>query len=139
MRYLCLSLLFVTFLFAACGTEEIQEVEIEKVIEPAAEPGMIHSVYFWLNDDVDEAGHQEFRDAVMTLEAVPSAMRMFVGPAAATEEPGITDNTFDLALIVWFENEAAADAYQVHPVHTAFVESQKAKFAKVKVMDNNIY
>lgn len=141
MRYLSL-IIFLTLALTACTSEEIKEtkeIEIEKIIDADAEPGLVHSVYFWLNDDVDEAGHQAFRDAVMELEAISTVQRMFVGPAADTNEPGITDNTFDLALIVWYKNRADYDAYQTDPLHTAFVESQKAKFKQVKVMDNNLY
>lgn len=137
MRFLPILLLF-TLAFSACEEKKMEEkvVEIEKIIDADAEPGMIHSVYFWLNEDLDEAAHQEFQDAVMKLEAIPSVKRMFVGPAAGTEERGVTDNTFDLALIVWFDDVAGHDAYQVHDIHTEFVDTQADKFATVKVFDN---
>lgn len=137
MRYFPLLLLLALF-FTACTPEKMEEkeIEIEKIIDADAEPGMMHSVYFWLKDDVDEAGRKAFTQAAMELEAVPSAMRVFVGPPAPVEEPGITDNTFATALIVWFKDEAAYTAYQTDPLHVKFVEENKDKFATVKVFDN---
>lgn len=143
MRRLLFVVLFPLVLTACTPAEtaatEPNPAPIETTTTPEAAPGLMHSVYFWLNDDVDAAGHEEFRAAAQALADVPSVQRLYVGPAADTEEPGITDNTFDLALIVWYKNRADYDAYQTDPLHVAFVESQKDKFAKVKVMDNLLY
>lgn len=137
MRFLPVLLLFI-LTFSACEEKRMEEkeIEIEKVIDADAEPGMIHSVYFWLKEDLDEAALREFNDAVMELETIPTVKRMFIGPAAGTEVRGVTDNTFDLALILWFDDIAGHDAYQIHPTHTNFVDTQSGKFATVKVYDN---
>jgi hypothetical protein len=116
--------------------EEVKEMEIEKVIDGDAEPGLIHTVYFWLNEDVDEASAKDFEEGVWSLEAIPSVKRMFVGPAATTPSRDVVDNSFDYALIVWFDDVAGHDAYQDHPIHLEFVEKQGPKFSRVQVYDN---
>ncbi|MEL7162131.1 MAG: Dabb family protein, partial [Bacteroidota bacterium] len=108
----------------------------EKTIDADAEPGLIHTVYFWLNDDVDADAAKDFAEGVWDLEAIPSVKRMFVGPAASTPSRDVVDNSFDYALILWFDDVAGHDAYQVHDIHTKFVEEQGAKFKKVRVRDN---
>lgn len=125
-------------LFTGCEQEEVKEVEIEKTIEGDAEPGMVHTVFFWMNDDVDAAGEREFKDALQELEAIPSVKRMFAGPAAATADRDVTDNSFDYSLILWFDDVDGQNAYQVHPIHTAFAEGQGPKFRKVIVYDSQI-
>lgn len=137
MRIIPLFLL-ACLLFTGCQQEEVKDIEIEKVIDGDAEPGVVHTVFFWMNEDVDAAATQEFKDALMELEAVPSVKRMFVGPAAATADREVTDNSFDYSLILWFDDVEGQNAYQVHPIHTAFAEGQGPKFSKVVVYDSQI-
>ena len=137
MRIIPLFFLACLF-FTGCQQEEVKEIEIEKVIEGDASPGMIHTVFFWMNEDVDEAGERAFKDALMELEAIPSVKRMFVGPAAATADRDVTDNSFDYSLILWFDDIEGQNAYQVHPIHTAFAEGQGPKFSKVIVYDSDV-
>lgn len=135
-------LLLHTFLLLALTSlttcKEVKEevIEIERVIDADMEPGLMHTVYFWLNDDVDEASAKNFEDGVWSLEGIPTVKRMFVGPAASTPSRGVTDNSFDYALSIWFDDVAGHDVYQTHPIHLKFVEEQEAKFKRVQVYDN---
>lgn len=129
-------LLFTLTALTACTQEKEEVIEIEREIDPEAEPGLIHTVYFWLNDDVDEASAKNFEQGVWRLEGIPTVKRMFVGPAASTPSRGVTDNSFDYALILWFDDVAGHDVYQEHPIHLKFVEEQEAKFKRVQVYDN---
>ena len=135
MRIIPLFFLACLF-FTGCQQEEVKEIEIEKVIDGDAEPGMVHTVFFWMNEDVDEAGVQAFKDALMELETIPSVKRMFVGPAAETPQRDVTDNSFDYSLVLWFDDVEGHNAYQVHPTHKAFADGQGPKFSKVTVYDS---
>jgi hypothetical protein len=138
MLRLILPLLCCCLLTYSCQEkrEVVEEINIEKVIDGDAEPGLMHTVYFWLNDDVDEASAENFEAGVWNLEAIPTVKRMFFGPAAGTPSRDVTDNSFDYALILWFDDVAAHDEYQVHAIHAKFVEEQGEKFKKVRVRDN---
>lgn len=129
-------LLFTLTTFTACTQEKEEVIEIERVVDADLEPGLMHTVYFWLNDDVDDASAKSFEQGVWSLEGIPSVKRMFVGPAASTPSRGVTDNSFDYALIVWFDDVAGHDIYQEHPIHLKFVAEQEAKFKRVQVYDN---
>lgn len=138
MFRLLLPLLCCSLLLFSCQEKKeiVEEINIEKVIDGDAEPGLMHTVYFWLNDEVDEASADNFEAGVWQLEGVPTVKRMFFGPPAGTPSRDVTDNTFDYALILWFDDVAGHDAYQVHDIHTKFVEEQGGKFEKVRVRDN---
>lgn len=129
-------LLFALACFTACTQEKEEIIEIERIIDEDMEPGLMHTVYFWLNDDVDEASAKSFEQGVWSLEGIPSVKRMFVGPAATTPTRGVTDNSFDYALSIWFDDVAGHDIYQEHPIHLKFVAAQEAKFKRVQVYDN---
>ncbi|WP_187270886.1 Dabb family protein [Neolewinella aurantiaca] len=136
-RLFILPLLFLSLTFlTTCNQEKEEVIEIERVIDGDMEPGLIHTVYFWLNDDVDEASAMNFEEGVSRLEGVPTVKRFFFGPAASTPTRGVTDNSFDYALILWFDDVAGHDVYQTHPIHLKFVEEQEAKFKRVQVYDN---
>jgi len=132
----CLLLLVISFNWGCDRQEVRKEVRIEKMIDPEALPGMIHTVYFWLNEDLSKNQRQEFADAVELLEGIPSVKRMFVGPPAPTPAREVVDASYDYALIVWFDDVAGHEAYQVHEIHQEFVDSQEEKFASVRVYDN---
>ena len=144
-RVTFLLLLFVgagALLFTACATggnnprEIVEEITIEKIIDGDEEPGLIHVVHFWLTEGLSEADKKDFLKGVWSLEAIPTVKLMFVGPAASTPSRGVVDNSFDYALIVYFDDVAGHDVYQEHPIHLKFVEEHEAKFKKVQVKDN---
>ena len=101
-------------------------------------PGLIHSVFFWLKEDISESDRLTFLAGVASLEEIVSIRQMHVGPPAATEERGVVDNTYSYALIVHFADLAGQDAYQIDPIHLKFVDEQKDKWTKVVVYDSTV-
>jgi hypothetical protein len=97
---------------------------------------LIHSVFFWLKRGVTPAKRSRFPAAVRRLAAIPTVGKIYVGPPAKLAKRDVTERGFDLALTIIFKNAAAHDAYQVHPIHVAFVERNKALWAKVQVFDS---
>ena len=139
MRYavqLLVTVMLLALSLHACKEEVREVIEIEKEIDGDAEPGMIHTVYFWLDDALSAEEQGDFTRAVQQLEAIPSVKRMFVGPPAATPDREVVDHSYDLALIVWFDDVAGHELYQEHPIHLKFVSENEAKFKEVRVYDN---
>jgi hypothetical protein len=97
---------------------------------------LVHSVYFWLRPELTHAQRARFRSEVGKLAAVRTVDKIFIGAPAGTPERGVTDKTFDVALTILFKNAAAHDAYQVDPVHVAFVEGNQASWVRVLVYDS---
>ncbi|HVW22853.1 MAG TPA: Dabb family protein [Opitutaceae bacterium] len=97
---------------------------------------LIHSVYFWLRPDVSPAQRSEFRQALQGLEKIPAVEKVHVGAPAATERSSHVDHTFTFALTVFFRDVAAHDAYQVDPLHWAFVNAHEKLWTKVVVFDS---
>ena len=97
---------------------------------------LIHSVYFWLKPDLDAAGRENFRAEVRKLSAVRTVEKLYVGPPASLRERDVTERSFDMALTIVFKDGPAHDAYQVDPVHLAFVEGNKASWTRVQVFDS---
>lgn len=151
MRAFIVGVLLLTL--SACNQGRVTELETAKTTleeqlaaalteltqlkqQQAYTPGLVHSVFFWLNEDLSEADHAAFLEGVESLRGVESVQQMYVGPVAPTEARGVVDNTYSIALIVHFDDVAGQDAYQIHPLHLQFIEDHKDKWTKVIVYDN---
>ncbi len=97
---------------------------------------LIHSVFFWLKRGVTPARRSRFPAAVRRLGAIPTVGRIYVGPPAKLAVRDVTERGFDLALTIVFRDAAAHDAYQVHPMHLAFVAGNKDSWTKVLIYDS---
>jgi hypothetical protein len=96
---------------------------------------LIHSVYFWLKPELTAAQRAEFLTALKALQEVPSVKEFHLGrPAAVTDRP-VVDKTFDYGITCVFENLDAHNAYQVHPLHVAFVNTGKPLWSRVQIYD----
>jgi hypothetical protein len=97
---------------------------------------LIHSVYFWLRPALSPAERGHFLSEVRKLSAVKTTDRVYVGGPASLAERDVTERSFDVALTIVFKDGPAHDAYQVDPIHLAFVERNKATWTRVQVFDS---
>jgi hypothetical protein len=97
---------------------------------------LIHSVYFWLKPELTDAERANFRAEVQKLSAVRTIEKIYVGPPASLRERDVTERSFDVALTIVFRDGPAHDAYQVDPIHLAFVERNQRSWTRVQVYDS---
>lgn len=96
----------------------------------------IHSVYFWLRDDLTPAESDLFAGEVASLISLPTVRQGWSGPPAATDRPTI-DSSYSCGLLVAFDDKQGHDAYQVDPGHLRFVETCSPLWTRVQVYDFN--
>ncbi len=94
----------------------------------------VHNVFFWLKDKDNEADRNALLAGIKSLEAIESVSQAYIGSPASTRRP-VIDATYDFAEIMIFEDIAAHDVYQVHPLHTKFVEDCAHLWSKVVIYD----
>jgi stress responsive alpha/beta barrel protein len=97
---------------------------------------LIHAVYFWLRPDLTPAQRSNFLSEVKKLSAIRSIEKLYVGGPASIAKREVTDRSFDVALTVVFRDGPGHDAYQVDPVHLAFVDANKTSWTKVLIYDS---
>ena len=95
----------------------------------------IHSVYFWLKDDLTAQQVDTFQQGIDSLTALPTVKTAYTGVPAPTDRP-IIDSTYSQALILVFDDQAAHDAYQDHAVHEAFRETCDDFWHKIVIYDS---
>lgn len=97
---------------------------------------LYHCVYFWLKPDLTPGQRADFRRGVESLAGIKSVEKVAVGAPAATERRPIIDASYDVALVVICRDVAAHNAYQVDPIHLAFVDKFKAFWIRVQIYDS---
>ena len=93
-----------------------------------------HHVLFWLKADTTDEQKAAFRASLQTLENIEVVKTFHIGTPAPIER-AVVDTTYTFSLILFFEDLAAHDVYQVHPLHKAFLDEFKQYFEKVIIYD----
>jgi len=97
---------------------------------------LVHTVYFWLKPDLTPAQRAEFQRGVESLGTIKAVDKFYIGTPAATEKRPVIDHSFSVGITVVCKDVAAEKAYQVDPIHLAFVNSCKAFWTRVQVYDS---
>jgi hypothetical protein len=97
---------------------------------------LYHCVYFWLKPELTPAQRSEFRAGVESLKGIKAVSKVSVGAPAGTSRRPVIDHSFDVALIIECKDVAAEAAYQVDPLHVAFVEKFKTFWTRVQIYDS---
>lgn len=95
----------------------------------------VHHVYFWLKEDLSSEDIHTFEKTVSSLLQIEHVKMGDVGKPASTDRP-VIDRSYTYSLLLVFENEAAHDAYQPHPVHKAFVDKCSHLWNRVLIYDS---
>ena len=95
---------------------------------------LIHTVLFWLKDDVDARQRSEFETGMLRLAGIPSVQRVHVG-TPPPERP-VIEASYDYCLTVLFDSLADHDLYQDDPIHTDFATRYRTLWTRVLVLDS---
>ena len=95
---------------------------------------MIHTVYFWLKEDLSSSEKNAFLEGLKTLKNVSSATYVHIGPPSSTRRPSI-DPSYDYGLLTHFLTIKEHDEYQVDPIHKQFLQNCAQYWRKVQVYD----
>lgn len=93
-----------------------------------------HIVIFWTKPDVPNAD-AELLSGLQKLKDIPGAVHFHAGKMVGSSRP-VVDQSYQVALNVVFADKKAQDEYQVHPLHTEFLNGIfKRTCQKVLVYD----
>lgn len=96
---------------------------------------LVHTVFFWLKPELTPAQRADFRRGVESLGTIKAVDKAYVGTPAKTEKRPIIDDSYSVALTIVCRDVAAHDAYQVDPIHRAFVDRFKTYWTRVQIYD----
>ena len=99
---------------------------------------LVHHVFFWLKNPGSEADRKQLIEGLNTLRAIKEIKQLLIGTPASTEKREVVDNSFDVSELMYFDNAEGQNAYQVHPVHKAFVDKYSRLWSRVIVYDMQV-
>lgn len=95
----------------------------------------VHAVYFWLKPELQPAQIRQFEELAQAMAKIPGVRHLWVGKPAATNRP-VIERSYSYALIVVFDDAAAEEGYQKHPIHDTFREKCGSFWSKVQIFDS---
>ncbi|HXG09440.1 MAG TPA: Dabb family protein [Gemmataceae bacterium] len=102
----------------------------------AAEPMVVHNVYFSLKDNSPQAKEKLVAACKKYLSKHPGEVFFAAGTLAEEFNRPVNDRDFDVALHLVFKNKEAHDKYQDAPRHKQFIDENKDNWKKVRVFDS---
>jgi len=93
----------------------------------------VHHVHFWLKNKSDKA---KLIEGLETLIPISYIRDMHIGIPADTNRD-VIDSSYDVSLLLLFDDLEAEEAYQHDPVHVIFAEQYAEPLcSKVVVVDS---
>jgi len=96
---------------------------------------LVHSVFFWLKPELSAEQRADFRKGVESLGTISATDKVYIGVPAGVPDRPIIDKSFAIGLTVICKDIAAHNAYQVDPIHLAFIERFKTYWSRVQIYD----
>lgn len=97
-----------------------------------------HAVYFWLRN----TGSAEDREALIaglkTLRGIAEVGSLDIGVPAPIAPRPVVDASYDVVELMTFASVADHDAYQVHPLHKAFIAQCSHLWERVQIYDTQL-
>ena len=94
----------------------------------------LHTVLFWLREDLTPAQLEKFEAGLKALTEIQSVTFRFIGRPAATRRP-VVDWSYSYKLVVGFADLAGHDFYQTDPSHLQFISDCREFWTKVQIYD----
>lgn len=95
----------------------------------------LHQVYFWLKEPGNISHRDKLVEGLKKLNKIKDIKQSHIGIPANTKRE-VVDSTYAVSWLLFFEDQAAQDRYQVDPVHLKFIEECSPLWSKVIVYDS---
>ena len=101
----------------------------------ASFPPVVHHVFFWLKNPDSKEDLARLLAGLRTLAGIDTVRGIHIGVPADTEQRGVVDGSYSASELLFFDDVAGQNAYQVHPIHKQFVADCEHLWQRVVVYD----
>lgn len=125
-----------TFVTTAVALGATTAAHAMPTMEPKNKKQLVHHVFFWLKNLDSKEDLNKLIEGLKTLEKIESVRKIHIGLPASTELRSVVDATYSASELIFFDDVAGQDIYQVHPIHKKFVDQCSHLWEKVIVYDS---
>ena len=104
----------------------------------ASFPPVVHHVFFWLKNPDSKEDLARLLAGLRTLAGIDTVRGIHIGVPADTEQRGVVDGSYSASELLFFDDVAGQNAYQVHPIHKQFVADCEHLWQRVVVYDATV-
>jgi hypothetical protein len=97
---------------------------------------LAHHVFFWLKNRDSKEDQAKLLEGLRTLEKISTVRSIYIGLPAQTDPRPVVDSSYSASELIFFDDLAGQEAYQVDPIHQKFVENYSHLWEKVIVYDS---
>lgn len=124
--------------FIAAASGLVAAPVIINAMEQKKTTQLVHHVFFWLKKPGSQEDRKQLIEGLKTLSGIKEVKKLVIGTPSPTEQRGVVDNSYDVSELMFFDNIEGQNAYQVHPIHKAFVDKYSHLWEKVVVYDMDV-
>ena len=97
---------------------------------------VVHHVFFWLANPESKDDLAALLKGLNTLKQIEVVREIHIGLPASTKQRDVVDASYSASELMFFDDIAAQEAYQEHPIHKKFVENCSHLWSRVVVYDS---
>ena len=97
----------------------------------------IHTVLFHLKMNLSKKEISEFEEGLESLKAIDSNQAIYILTPAETKHRNAVRDDYSYNLTIHFKNIDGHNAYQIDPLHKAFVEKFSAFWQRIEIIDSD--
>ena len=125
-----------TFITTAVALGTTAAATAMTTMEPKNKKQLTHHVFFWLKNRDSKEDLNKLIEGLKTLEKIESVRKIYIGVPASTEQRDVVDSSYSASELIFFDDVAGQDIYQIHPIHKKFVDQCSHLWEKVIVYDS---
>ena len=129
--------LLVSLIWSACTNptpEQASNTTQPSTMTPF-QKRFVHHVFFYMKPEATEADRAALKAGIMTLTQIETIKEWHLGVPAPTDRE-VIDSGYAFSWLTTFEDGAAEEVYQKHPVHLEFIKNNAHLWSKVIVYDS---
>ncbi|MET0533855.1 MAG: Dabb family protein [Steroidobacter sp.] len=120
---------------AITGASAVTEATAASATSKPSIPPVVHHVFFWLKNPKSKEDLAKLLAGLRTLGGIETVKAIHIGVPAETEQRGVVDSSYSASEILFFDDVAGQNAYQVHAIHQKFVADCQHLWERVVVYD----
>lgn len=97
---------------------------------------ILHHVFFWLKNPDSKEDLNKLLEGARKLKKINTVKKIHIGIPAETPPRAIIDSSYNVSLLLIFDDISGQNIYQDHPLHQEFIKECSQLWERIIVYDS---